>query len=98
MIDVVDDINLPSEIYTPCTEPGYRPAFAGHEARDLNLVVEGGALRGIFAAGALDFLMDMGVWAKNLVGVSAGTLCETKGMAEEARRIGQSCAGSTTWG
>ncbi len=75
MIDVVDDINLPPEIYTPCTEPGYRPAFAGHEARDLNLVVEGGALRGIFAAGALDFLMDMGVWAKNLIGVSAGSLC-----------------------
>ena len=74
MSDVVSDINLPPEIYTPCTAPGYEPAFAGHEARDLNLVVEGGALRGIVAAGVLDFLMDMGVWAKNLIGVSAGSL------------------------
>ena len=66
---------LPPEIYTPCNTPGYRPAYAGHEARDLSITVEGGALRGIFAAGALDFLMDMGVWAQNLVGVSAGALC-----------------------
>ncbi|MGI6221685.1 MAG: patatin-like phospholipase family protein [Coriobacteriales bacterium] len=75
MSEVVDDIYLPPEIYIPSDTPGYRPAFEGHEARDLNLVVEGGALRGIFAAGALDFLMDMGIWAKNLIGVSAGSLC-----------------------
>ena len=31
-------------------------------------------MRGIFAAGAMDFLMDKGVWAKNTIGVSAGAL------------------------
>ena len=65
---------LPPEIYTPCNAPDYKPAYAGHEALDLNLTVEGGALRAIFGAGVLDFLMDMGVWAKNLIGVSAGAL------------------------
>ncbi len=76
MIEPVDSgFSLPPEIYTPANTPGYKPSYAGHEAMDLNLVVEGGALRGIFAAGILDFLMDMGVWAKNLIGVSAGSLC-----------------------
>lgn len=74
---IIEDatFRLPPEIYMPCTAPGYRPAHEGHEALDLTLTVEGGALRGIFAAGVLDFFMDMGVWAKNLVGVSAGSLC-----------------------
>lgn len=66
---------LPPEIYIPCDMPGYRPAYYGHNTLDLNLVVEGGALRGIFAAGVQDFLMDMGIWAKNTIGVSAGALC-----------------------
>lgn len=66
---------LPPEIYTPCDTPGYEPAYVGHEAQDINLVVEGGALRGIFAAGVQDFFMDVGLWAKNTIGVSAGALC-----------------------
>lgn len=70
-----ETFKLPPEIYRHCDEPGYLPAYAGHEALDLSITVEGGALRGIFAAGVLDFFMDMGVWAKNLVGVSAGSLC-----------------------
>ncbi len=76
MIEPVNsDFYLPPEIFTPCDAPGYQPAYTGHQTLDLNLVVEGGALRGIFAAGVMDFLMDMGVWAKNLIGVSAGSLC-----------------------
>ncbi len=70
-----DDINLPREIYTPSDTPGYKPAYTGREAMDLNIVVEGGALRGMFAAGALDFFIDMGIWGKNVIGVSAGALC-----------------------
>ena len=76
--DIIQDpagFMLPPEIYVPCTTPGYVPMNQGATPADLNLVVEGGALRGIFAAGVMDFLMEKGVWAKNLIGVSAGTLC-----------------------
>lgn len=82
MIDMIEknytaapeDFVLPPELYTPVDTPNYKPAYTGHAAQDINLVVEGGALRGIFAAGAMDFLMDMGVWAKTTIGVSAGAL------------------------
>ena len=36
------------------------------------LVLEGGALRGLFTAGALDFLQDKGVAFDYIAGVSAG--------------------------
>ena len=39
------------------------------------LVLEGGALRGIFSAGVLDFLMGQGVQFPYVVSVSAGTCC-----------------------
>ena len=38
------------------------------------LVLEGGALRGIYTAGLLDFFMDKGIRVDSLVGVSAGAL------------------------
>ena len=37
------------------------------------LVLEGGALRGLFTAGVMDVLMEHGVTFDGLVGVSAGT-------------------------
>ncbi|MGI6217950.1 MAG: patatin-like phospholipase family protein [Coriobacteriales bacterium] len=80
--------SLPPEIYTPCNTPGYTPAYVGHEPIDLTITVEGGALRGIFAAGALDFLLDVGVIAKNLVGVSAGAL---SGFSYVSGERGRSC-------
>lgn len=38
----------------------------------IGLVLEGGALRGLFTAGALDFLMDEHVTFDYIAGVSAG--------------------------
>ena len=39
------------------------------------LVLEGGAIRGIFSAGVLDFLMERKVQFPYVVSVSAGTCC-----------------------
>ena len=36
------------------------------------LVLEGGAMRGLFTAGILDVMMEHGVWPNGLIGVSAG--------------------------
>ena len=37
------------------------------------LVLEGGAKRGIFTAGVLDYLMEQEIWLEYVVGVSAGS-------------------------
>ncbi len=39
---------------------------------DKGLVIEGGGMRGIFAAGVLDYFLDAGVTFDNVMGVSAG--------------------------
>ena len=36
------------------------------------LVIEGGGMRGIFAAGVLDCFLDAGIRFDNVIGVSAG--------------------------
>ena len=36
------------------------------------LILEGGGMRGIFAAGVLDYLLDEGLFFENVIGVSAG--------------------------
>ena len=38
------------------------------------LILEGGALRGVYTSGVLDALMELGVRIPNVVGVSAGSL------------------------
>ena len=38
------------------------------------IVVEGGGMRGIYAAGVLDVLLENGIKADGLVGVSAGAI------------------------
>ena len=38
------------------------------------LVLEGGAMRGLFTAGVLDVMMENGVWADGVIGVSAGAV------------------------
>ena len=38
------------------------------------LMLEGGALRGVYTSGVLDALMELGVRIPNVVGVSAGSL------------------------
>ena len=36
------------------------------------LVLEGGAMRGLFTAGILDVLMEHDIWPDGVIGVSAG--------------------------
>ena len=55
-------------------EPATHPAWQGYDALDFNLVLEGGAMRILFTAGVLDFLMLHHVFAKRVIGVSAGAL------------------------
>lgn len=64
------------------------PAYAGAEPIDANLVLEGGAMRGQFTAGVLDFLMDRGIWCKDVFGTSAGAL---NGYNYVAGEIGRTC-------
>jgi predicted patatin/cPLA2 family phospholipase len=62
------------KVYTAPGEPGYRPSYDGVQPVDCNLVLEGGAMRGVFTAGVLDFLMDNALLPQFVIGVSAGAL------------------------
>jgi predicted patatin/cPLA2 family phospholipase len=57
----------------------------GIELNNIGLVIEGGALRGIFTAGVLDFFIEKGLKFPYIVGVSAGA-CNLLGYA--AQQIG----------
>lgn len=50
------------------------PAYAKRSPLPFHLVLEGGAMRGLFTAGVLDYLLEQGVLAKRTIGVSAGAL------------------------
>ncbi|MEG0071950.1 MAG: patatin family protein [Raoultibacter sp.] len=52
----------------------HSPAYLGHEVLPVNLVLEGGGMRGQFTAGVLDFFMDYGMVAQHVIGTSAGAL------------------------
>lgn len=69
------------EIEQTTQAPDYEPsgvsfpvAYEGHATTDVNLVLEGGAMRGLFTAGVLDTLADRGLFCKRVIGVSAGAL------------------------
>ncbi len=53
---------------------GHTPAYVGGKVSPVNLVLEGGAMRGQFTAGVLDFFMDQHLWAQHVIGTSAGAL------------------------
>ena len=53
---------------------------------DVGLVLEGGAMRGMFTAGVLDVLMEKDVYIMNCVGVSAGAVF---GCNYKSRQIGR---------
>ncbi|WP_165170999.1 patatin family protein [Adlercreutzia sp. ZJ242] len=66
---------------TDLAHPDYEPsgvtfpiAYEGHAVTHANLVLEGGAMRGLFTAGVLDVLMDRGLFCENVIGTSAGAL------------------------
>lgn len=58
----------------PADDPHYPPAYLGRPVTAANLVLEGGAMRGLFTAGVLDVLLDRGVLCERVIGVSAGAL------------------------
>lgn len=66
----------------------HAPAWFGHATIPVNLVLEGGAMRGQFTAGVLDFFMDQKLFCKRIIGVSAGALCGYNYVAGED---GRSC-------
>ncbi|MDR3052476.1 MAG: patatin family protein [Coriobacteriales bacterium] len=62
------------EVAVPLNDPRYKPAYLGAQLVDCNLVLEGGAMRGQFTAGVLDYFMDKALLPKVAIGVSAGAL------------------------
>ncbi|MDR2492811.1 MAG: patatin family protein [Coriobacteriales bacterium] len=75
-------------LYRAPSDVAYRPAWRGASVIDANLVLEGGAMRGQFTAGVLDYLMDVGMLPKTVIGVSAGAL---NGFHYVAGARGRSC-------
>ncbi len=65
-----------------------KPAWEGCKILDVNLILEGGAMRAQFSAGVLDFFMEHGLWCKNVLGTSAGALCGYNYVAGE---FGRTC-------
>ncbi len=69
---------------------GARPfppcAWEGAPVTHANLVLEGGAMRGQFTAGVLDFFMDQKLFCERVIGVSAGALCGGNYVAGAAGR------------
>ncbi len=66
----------------------HKPAYAGCAVSPVNLVLEGGAMRGQFTAGVLDFFMDQKFWANHVIGTSAGAL---NGYSYVAGEDGRTC-------
>ena len=64
----------------------HEPAWRGHGTAPVNLVLEGGAMRGQFTAGVLDFFMDQKLFCERVIGVSAGALCGYNYVAGEDGR------------
>lgn len=71
------------------TQPYFnKAAYEGFNPLPVNLVLEGGAMRGQFSAGVLDYFMEHGLWAKHVIGTSAGAL---NGYSYVAGDLGRSC-------
>ena len=51
------------------------PAYEGCKVTPVDLVLEGGAMRGQFTAGVCDAFMEHGLFCDRVIGVSAGALC-----------------------
>ncbi len=65
-----------------------KPAWEGCEALPVNLVLEGGAMRGQFTAGVLDYFMQNKLFCDHVFGVSAGALA---GYCYVAGEVGRTC-------
>ena len=51
------------------------------------LVLEGGAMRGMYTAGVLDVFMEQGIAFDGVIGVSAGALCGVNLLSKQAGRV-----------
>ena len=65
-----------------------KPAWEGKGATPVNLVLEGGAMRGQFTAGVLDYFLEHGLFCDQVIGVSAGAL---NGYCYVSGEIGRTC-------
>ena len=52
-----------------------QPVWRTHGTKPFQIVLEGGAMRNVFTSGVLDFLLDQGVLAESVIGVSSGAIC-----------------------
>lgn len=64
------------------------PAWEERNTTPANLVLEGGAMRGQFTAGVLDYFMEHGLFCNRVFGVSAGAL---NGYCYVSGEIGRTC-------
>lgn len=60
--------------------------FINDKTYDAGMVLQGGAMRGMYTAGVLDVLMENKIWIKSFVGVSAGSCF---GCNYKSRQIGR---------
>lgn len=77
-----------AEKHTHDSDPFPKPAWHDGAIAHANLVLEGGAMRGQFTAGVLDFFMDQGLFCERVIGVSAGAL---NGYNYVAGQAGRTC-------
>ena len=82
----IDEEELTPESPAPSNPIPHIPCWEGHRITKANLVLEGGAMRGMFTAGVLDYFMDKGLFCENVIGVSAGALCGLNYVAGEDGR------------
>lgn len=64
----------------------HTPAYVGRGCEPFDLILEGGAMRGLFTAGVTDFFMDKGLFPQQVIGTSAGALCGYNYVAGEDGR------------
>jgi predicted patatin/cPLA2 family phospholipase len=58
------------------------------------LVLEGGAMRGLWTAGVIDVMMEHDIWPDGLIGVSAGAAC---GCNYKSRQVGRAIRYNTKY-
>lgn len=64
------------------------PAWKGKPTTPVNLVLEGGAMRGQFTAGVLDYFLEHDLFCDQVIGVSAGAL---NGYCYVSGEVGRTC-------
>lgn len=79
------DHNAKDIEYAP-SEVRFPVSYEQKEATRANLVLEGGAMRGMFTAGVLDVFQDRGLFCDTVIGVSAGALMGYNYVAGQAGR------------